>query len=120
MSMSPPLIRQFDAAAPAALNVFAPSTDDVTKLTFLKTPQNTILDILSNPDPGALTYTIELAKEFIPTGRRFMSSSLNPASAGRVAVGPIPISAANWAFLVAQTAGALTAYNFIVKFANGF
>ena len=118
----PPLIRQYNVAAPAALNTFAFATDDVTSLTFTRIPtQNQLLDMLNNPDPAAgLTYTIELMKEGISTGRRFMSASLSPASAGRIAVGPIGLSPANYNYNVAQTAGALTATKFIVKYAAGF
>src|SRR5215510_1896304 len=116
----PPLIRRYNRAAPAALNAFALATDQVSTQTFTRLPgPNTLLDILSSPDPAALLYEIRLLKEFIETGRSFFSESLNPGSAGRVAVGPINLSPANYAFNVAQTSGALTAYNFIVKYASG-
>lgn len=117
----PPLIRRYTRAAPAALNTFALATDNYSSLTFTKIPtQNVILDVINSPDPAALTYEIRLLKEFQETARSFFSEQLNPASAGRVAVGPIGISPANYAYNVQQTAGALTAYSFAVKYAAGF
>ena len=117
----PPLIRRYTRAVPAALDVFVNATDDVTSLSFTRIPSpNSILDILNDPDPAALRYEIRLQKEGIETGRGFFTTSLNPASAGRVAVGPINISPANYMYAVAQRAGALTATSFIVKYATGF
>ena len=118
----PPLLRTYTRAAPAALNTFALATDDVTGLTFTRIPnQNAILDMVNSPDPAAgLIYTIELQKEGISTGRRFRTTSLSAASAGRVAVGPVGLSPANYNYSVAQTLGALTATTFEVKYAAGF
>lgn len=116
----PNIFRRFTAAAPAALNVFAASTDDVTSQTFYTLGENNaILDLVTDPTPAAgLTYQISLFKNGIDTGRAFFSSSLNSTSAGRVSVGPIPISPGNIQFQTKQTAGALTAFSFIVKLAT--
>lgn len=118
----PPLIRRYTRAAPAALNTFAFATDDVTALTFTRIPApNQILDMVNDPDPAAgLTYIIEVTKEGVPTGRRIPTTGISPASAGRIAVGPVGLSPANYGYSVAQSAGALTATSFVVKYANGF
>jgi len=115
-----PLIRRFTRAAPGALNVDANATDDETGLTYFRTSQNVILDIVSCPQPAAgVNYRIALLRSGgIDTGRRFFSVSLDPASAGRVSVGPIQLSGGDYFFSVRQTLGALAAYSFIVKFAK--
>lgn len=114
--MAAPIFRRWTRAAPGALDVFALATDDITALGFYTLGgNNSIIDIVSDPDPGALRYEIRLFKNGIDTGRSWFSSSLNPGSAGRVAVGPVDISPGNIAFNVAQRAGALTAYSFVVK-----
>ena len=116
MSANIPLFRRWTRALPAALDTFALSTDDITALGFYTLAGTRELqDIVSDPDPAALRYEIRLLKNGIDTGRAWFSQGLNPASAGRVAIGPVPISAGNIAFSVAQRAGALTAYSFVTK-----
>ena len=114
------LIRRFTRAAPGALNVFAFATDDVTGLTFIRvSSNNAILDIVNDPDPaGGLNYQIRILKNTIDTGRYFSTFSLSPLSAGRVAVGPIALSAGDYYFSVAQTLGGVAATSFLVKFAR--
>ena len=112
-----PMFRRFTRAAPGALDVFAFATDDVTALTFYQLAQaNQILDMVSDPAPAAgVAYEIALFKNGIDTGRHFFSRSLDPASAGRVAVGPVDVSPGQLQFNVAQRLGALAAYSFVVK-----
>lgn len=50
---------------------------------------NILLDALNTPEPGDLVLEIQLWKGGADTGKRFYTSGMNPASAGRVAVGPI-------------------------------
>jgi len=116
--MVAPIWRRFTRAAPGALNVFAFATDDITTLTFYRVQDNnTILDVLSDPAPGAgVAYQIDIWKNGIATGRSLFSRTLDPASAGRAAVGPIDIvGPADVGFQVSQVLGALAAYNFVVK-----
>lgn len=107
---------------PLALDAFLNATDDITAQAFARIPNpNAIQDIVSDPNPAAgVRYEIQLTKEGIQTGRGFFSGSLNPDSAGRMAVGPINLSPANYYYSVAQRLGALTAYSFLVKYAAGF
>lgn len=116
----PPILRQYNRAAPAALNTFALATDAFSGLTFTNVPRpNTILDAVNQPDPAAgLLYEIRLQKNFQDMATPLFSSGLSAASAGRVAIGPINISPANWSYNVQQTLGALTAYSFAVKYAG--
>lgn len=116
--MGAPIWRRFTRAAPGALNVFAFATDDITTLAFYRTPQdNVILDMLSDPAPAAgVAYQIDVWKNNLATGRNFFSRTLDPASAGRAAIGPIDVvGPADLAFNVSQVLGALAAYNFVVK-----
>lgn len=116
----PPAIRRFTRAAPGALNVFAFATDDETGLTFVRiTGQNAILDMAVAPANAAgINHVINIVKNGVDTGRRVYTVTIDPASAGRVAVGPILLSPGDYYFNVSQTLGALTAVSFIVKFAR--
>jgi hypothetical protein len=115
--MVAPIFRRFTRAAPAALSTYAFATDDVTGLTFYNlTTANQILDMVSDPAPAAgVAYEIALFKNGVDTGRHFFSRSLDPASAGRVAVGPVDLAPGQIGFNVQQTLGALAAYSFVVK-----
>ena len=115
-----PMIRRFTRVAPGALNVFALATDDETGLTFIRVSGgNAILDVVSSPQNAAgINHTVNILKNGIDTGRRLYSTSLDPASAGRMAIGPIALSPGDYSFNIAQTLGALTAYSFQVKFAR--
>jgi hypothetical protein len=118
--MAQPIFRRWTRTAPGALDVFAFSTDDITALTFYQvaTP-NQIQDIVSDPAPGAgVAYEIAAFKNGLDTGRHWFSRSLDPASAGRVAIGPIDVKPGMLQFNVAQRLGALAAYNFLTKLAN--
>ena len=117
--MVAPLIRRFTRVLPLALNAFLPALDDETGLTFIRVTKGgvMILDVVNDPDPAAgLTYTIAIFKAGVDTGRRFYTTSLTPLSAGRISVGPIDLSPGDYFFQVAQTAGALAATSFVVKF----
>ena len=57
-----------------------------------------------------------MLKNGIPNGRNFFSRSLDPASAGRVAIGPVSLLAGKIQWNVAQRLGALAAYSFLTKF----
>lgn len=113
-----PLIRRYTRAAPGALNVFALMTDDETGLTFVYiTKPNVIEDIVSSPQNAAgINHVINILKNGVDTGRRLYSTSLDPASAGRMPVGPIALSPGLYSFNCSQTLGALTAYSVQIRF----
>jgi len=115
----PPLIRRITRILPIALGAFIYAVDDETGFPFIRVNNgNAILDFLNDPDPAAgLTYQINIIKNGIDTGRRIFSTSISPLSAGRVMIGPIKLSVGDYSFAVAQTAGALAAQSFIIKFA---
>lgn len=111
-----PIFRRFTRLLPVALDVFLLATDDITALGFYNLAgTRDLLDIVNDPDPAALRYEIRLLKNGIDTGRSWFSTGLNPASSGRIAIGPVPIAAGNISFAVAQRLGALTAYSFVIK-----
>ena len=119
--MPAPLFRRFTAAAPAALNVFAFVPDDITALTFYQlVSNNALLDMVNDPTNAAgIRHEIVMFKNGLDTGRHWFTDSLDPASAGRVAVGPVDIiGPSQLQFSVGQRAGALTAYSFLVKLAR--
>jgi hypothetical protein len=122
MSMEPIQRRMSITTIPAALNVQQFMTDDISTLNFIQLSRgNTLLDMYNDPQPTARTYTNELFKNSISTGRNFFSTSMNTASAGRAAIGPIRLAPGQLQLSSAQTAGVLAIDNSVVlKFANGF
>tara|TARA_Y100001951_G_scaffold45730_1_gene36096 strand:- start:80 stop:448 length:369 start_codon:yes stop_codon:yes gene_type:complete len=122
MSMEPIQRRMSITAVPTALNVQQFMTDDISTLNFIQLSRgNTLLDMYNDPQPTARTYTNELFKNSISTGRNFFSTSMNTASAGRAAIGPIRLAPGQLQLSSAQTAGVLAIDNSVVlKFANGF
>lgn len=121
-------MRQYNRAAPAALNTFALATDQVTGLSVQQlNKDNAIIDYVNAPDPAAgLLYESRLLVNNLEAGPTFFSVNSSAASAGRTIPGPLPISVQGasggkqLSYNVAQTAGALTAYSFIVKYNNLF
>jgi len=111
-----------------ALGVFGLATDDITGLTITQLNRsNTILDSVSNPQPAAADiYQDRVLINGLESGVTFFSNSSDPASAGRVIPGPIPIQVGQAAggkqvaFNCAQTAGVAANYSFLVKYANLF
>ena len=76
MSLEPIQRRMSVPAVPTALNVPQFMTDDITTLTFIQLNRiNTLLDMYNDPDPTARTFTNELFKNSVSTGRNFFSSS---------------------------------------------
>lgn len=118
--MSLPVIRRYTLAAPAALNVFNNTTDDETgQAQFLILTNNAILDITNDPDAAAgLRYEFVLLKNGNQTPVRVFSTTISPTTAGRVAVGPVNMTAGQYIWSGAQRAGALTATSVIVKYAQ--
>lgn len=116
--MALPVIRRYTLAAPAALNTFGNLTDDVTtQAPFTLFAPNTILDVVNDPDPAAgLRYEFRLLKNGSETPVKIFSSAISPATAGRVAVGPVNMSVGQYIWSGAQRAGALTATSIIVKY----
>ena len=120
--MAVPLMRAYNAVAPAALNQFALATDNITGLTVQQLNRdNVILDFVDNPANAA-----RLLVNGLEAGVTFFATASDPASAGRVVSGPIPITVGSMAggkqlaYNVTQTTGALSAFPFIVKYANLF
>lgn len=80
---------------------------------------NQLQDLVSDPAPGAgVRYEIHMMKNGIENGRNFFSDGLNPASAGRVAVGPVDLIAGKLQFNTTQRAGAQAAYSYVMKLAK--
>ena len=127
--MSVPLMRSYTTTG-AALNVFTPSTDDVTGLTIQQLNRsNTILDCVNNPDPpGAAAYQTNVLVNGIQSGVTNFSVASSAASAGRVVFGPIGVTVSGQAggkqlsFQSGQvvTGGGIAQYSFLMKYANLF
>ena len=126
--MAVPIMRLYNTAAPAALNVFALSTDAVTGLSVQQlNKDNAIIDFVNSPDNAAgINHQSRLLINNLEAGPTFFSTNSSSASAGRTVPGPLPISVQNAAggkqlsYNTGQTLGAFTAYSFIVKYANMF
>lgn len=118
----PPIIKEYDMAAPAALSTDVALTDPTTGLAFQRVNvPNAILDIINNPDPAAgKNYFFEIAKNGVKTGRRVFSVGISAASAGRMAVGPLGLSPGDYQYIGQQVLGALTATAIAVKYASSF
>jgi hypothetical protein len=127
--MAVPLMRSYTTTG-AALNVFTPSTDDVTGLTIQQLNRsNVILDCVNNPDPpGAAAYQTNVLVNGIQSGVSNFSVASSAASAGRVVFGPIPVTVGGQAggkqlsFSSGQvaTGGGIAQYSFLMKYANLF
>jgi len=127
--MAVPLMRSYSTPG-LALNVFGLATDDITQLTITQLNRsNIVLDEVSNPQPtGGEIYQDRLLINGLETGVTFFSNSSDPASAGRVVPGPIPIEVGGAAGgkQVAYNCGQTTigagaaAYTFLIKYANLF
>jgi len=127
--MSVPLMRSYTTTG-AALNVFTPSTDDVTGLTIQQLNRsNVILDAVNNPDPpGAAAYETNVLVNGIQSGVTNFSVASSAASAGRVVFGPIGVTVGGQAggkqlsFQSGQvvTGGGIAQYSFLMKYANLF
>ena len=118
--MAVPCIRNLQKLAAGVIGTPVLMTDAETGLTFVNvTKGNAILDITDNVAIIAGDfYTIELLKNGVDTGRRFYSQAMDPASAGRMAVGPIVLSPGNYSFLINQTAGVAAVFAIAIKFAD--
>ena len=121
--MAVPLMRAYNAVAPAALNQFALATDNITGLTVQQLNRdNVILDFVDNPANAAgIEHEARLLVNGLEAGVTFFATASDPASAGRVVSGPIPITVGSMAggkqlaYNVTQTTGALSAFPFIEK-----
>ena len=122
MSMEPIQRRMSSTVLPTAFNVPSFMQDDQSTLNFIQLSRgNTLLDMYNDPNPTARTYTNELFKNSVSTGRNFFSSSMSTLSAGRAAIGPIRLAPGQLQLSSQQTAGVLAIDNSVVlKFANGF
>ena len=127
--MAVPLMRSYTTPG-LALNVFGPSTDDITGLTIQQLNRsNTILDAVNNPDPpGAAAYQTNVLVNGIQSGVSNFSVASSAASAGRVVFGPIPVSVGGasggkqLSFSSGQvaTGGGISPFSFLIKYANLF
>lgn len=125
--MAVPLMRRY-TFTPAALNTFGLAVDDITGLSVQQLNRdNVILDEVtaSVPVAGDL-YEDRLLVNGLEAGVTFFSISSDPASAGRVVPGPVPITVGGQAggkqlaYNCSQTAGVAVAYSFLIKYANLF
>lgn len=116
--MPVPRIRRFTTPY-GAINTYVFATDDITGIPEVALPQGSvILDIVDDARvAGFAGVELELYKDGNPTGRYFFSRSLNPTTAGRIAVGPIAIGPGRISFRARHTAAtSLADYSFLVKF----
>lgn len=115
-----PVVRRYTLAAPAALDVFNNLTDDITtQAPFTLFRNNEIQDIVNDPDPAAgLRYEFRLLKDGNETPVKVFSTTISPATQGRVAYGPVNMSVGQYIWTGAQRAGALTATSIAVRYAQ--
>ena len=128
--MAVPIMRQYTRVAPAAINVFALATDDVTGLSVQQlNKDNSIIDYVNAVQPlTTVQFQTRLFINNLEAGPTFFSSNSDPASAGRTVPGPLNIAVGGasggkqLSYSSAQTilGGGLQAYQFIVKYANMF
>jgi hypothetical protein len=126
--MAVPLMRSYTTAVVGAINTFALATDDITGLSVQQLNRsNVILDETTASVPVAGDqYQDRLLINGLEAGVTFFSATSDPASAGRVVPGPIPIAVAGQAggkqlaFNCSQTAGVNAQYSFLIKYANLF
>ena len=105
--MAVPLMLSHTTAVVGAINTFALATDDITGLSVQQLNRsNVILDetTASVPVVGD-QYQDRLLINGLEAGVTFFSATSDPASAGRVVPGPIPIAVAG------QAGGKHLAYN---------
>ena len=114
--MVAPTLTRFTAPI-SALNTLTNATHDdsgMSEIVFLE--PNQILDVVNSPDPASGSrYIIQIWKNGRDTGKRLYSDAMSPASAGRVAIGPIDVSPGKLQFKVIQVAGTAAPYSFVVK-----
>jgi len=126
--MAVPLMRSYTTAVVGAINTFALATDDITGLSVQQLNRsNVILDETTASVPVAGDqYQDRLLINGLEAGVTFFSATSDPASAGRVVPGPIPIAVAGQAggkqlaYNCTQTAGINAQYSFLIKYANLF
>ena len=126
--MAVPLMRSYTTAVVGAINTFALATDDITGLSVQQLNRsNVILDETTASVPVAGDqYQDRLLINGLEAGVTFFSATSDPASAGRVVPGPIPIAVAGQAggkqlaYNCSQTAGVNAQYSFLIKCANLF
>ena len=126
--MAVPLMRSYTTAVVGAINTFALATDDITGLSVQQLNRsNVILDKTTASVPVAGDqYQDRLLINGLEAGVTFFSATSDPASAGRVVPGPIPIAVSGQAggkqlsYNCVQTAGVAANYSFLIKYANLF
>ena len=126
--MAVPLMRSYTTAVVGAINTFALATDDITGLSVQQLNRsNVILDETTASVPVAGDqYQDRLLINGLEAGVTFFSATSDPASAGRVVPGPIPIAVSGQAggkqlsYHCEQTAGVAPNYSFLLKYANLF
>ena len=126
--MAVPLMRSYTTDVVGAINTFALATDDITGLSVQQLNRdNVILDETTASVPVAGDqYQDRLLINGLEAGVTFFSATSDPASAGRVVPGPIPITVGaqaggkQLAFNCSQTAGVNAQYSFLIKYANLF
>ncbi len=104
-----------------ALGTIRPATDvntDLEDLTLFM--PNVVLDIVNTPNPANLQVEIQLWKGSKDTGKRYYSTGMDPASAGRIAIGPLNTSSGRYQFRCkvlsfGSLSSAAETYGFAVK-----
>jgi len=109
----PPMIRLFTIGTSDG-NM----TDNETGLTaFDLTKPNVILDVVNVEKGSADDPIIKLIKNGADTGRRFYAKAMDPASAGRISVGPLGLGPGKYQLYLTHV-GTAAAYKCAIKFAE--
>ena len=105
-------------ATPAALNTPIFMLDNQSQQTiFTILAPNQLQDLVMNPDNAAgLLYTFTLFKNGNSTPVIAASPAMSPTTQGRVPIGPVNMSPAQYQWSLVQTLGALTQATILARY----
>lgn len=115
-----PVQRQYSGTI-GATNVFFNLTDNESNQdTFTNLTANALIDFVNAPDPDSGLLETRLTKNGQETPVRAFSNSVSPNSSGRVAIGPVNMSAGNYIWKsVARTVPTVdTVYSIVAKYSK--
>jgi len=116
--MAVPEIRRYTSVV-GVINVFNNMTDDsTTTAQFTLFEANAILDVVNDPNPATGTYEMRLLKNGLETPVKVFSSAISPATAGRMAIGPVNMSRGQYIWARAPRSAVVIANSMLVKYAR--